>query len=88
MLGSHSGVRGRGRAIFGADDILSKHKITFPMRFEFLPRFFDRSWRRELCDRMQFFESNQFDQRIQNCVIISLSGTETEHGQTNFAKRR
>jgi len=40
-----------------------------------------------LRDRMQFSVSNQFDQRMQNYVIIYLPGTETEHGQTNFAKR-
>ena len=41
----------------------------------------------ELRDQMQFPVSNQLDERARKCVIISLSETDIEHGQTNFAKR-
>jgi len=41
----------------------------------------------KLRDRTQFSVSNQLDQETHKCVIISSPETETEHGQTYFAKR-
>jgi hypothetical protein len=57
--------------------------------FEFLGGYGPSKSGVESClhgNRKQFSESKQLDQRTQKCVIISSPGTETEHGQADFAK--